>query len=102
MANRVPLRLGEWLGEETFTIIPLDDFDVVLGHNFIWKAKETPMSLLECLAFLSRQKPIYVQLVRKLEGSGKVTSMAMTNFAGATKPNDGKGKGKAIKDSVIQ
>ena len=41
--SQVPLNIGEWKGVVKFAVIPLDEFDVVLGHEFMKKEKETPM-----------------------------------------------------------
>ena len=31
LARQVPLKIGEWTCVVNFTVVPLDDFDVVLG-----------------------------------------------------------------------
>ena len=50
---QVPLKIGEWSGEVNLIVVPLDDFDVVLGQEFMKKEKETPMLDLENLVFIA-------------------------------------------------
>ena len=53
LARQVPLKIGEWTCVVNFTVVPLDDFDVVLGQEFMKKEKETPMLDLENLVFIA-------------------------------------------------
>jgi hypothetical protein len=43
MSNGVTLKLHDLSGKVSFTIFPMDDFEVVLGKEFMRKVKETPM-----------------------------------------------------------
>ena len=47
------MKLGEWIGVSDFTVVPLDDFDVFLGQEFMKKEKVVPLSDLDGLAFLA-------------------------------------------------
>ncbi|KAF2323505.1 hypothetical protein GH714_035831 [Hevea brasiliensis] len=42
VAHRVLCQMGSWNGEIDFTVIPLDDFDVVIGMEFLKKARAIP------------------------------------------------------------
>ena len=75
--HQVPLKIGEWSREVNLIVIPLDDFDVVLRHEFMKKEKETTTSHLEILLFLARKEPIYVQTVNRLPGERKVTVLVV-------------------------
>ena len=48
VARQVSLKLGEWVGMTNFTIIPLDDFDVVLGQEFLKQRRQLlcPISIV--------------------------------------------------------
>jgi hypothetical protein len=41
VAKDISLKLGDWCGKTSFTIVPMDDFEVVLGQEFMRKEKET-------------------------------------------------------------
>ena len=65
VANQVSMKIGEWSKDTSFTIVPLDDFDMVLGQEFMRKVKETPMPHLDCLAIMSQGDPIYVNIMKR-------------------------------------
>jgi hypothetical protein len=44
---------GGWSGKVSFTIVPLDDFEVVLGEEFMWKERESLIPHLENLVIFS-------------------------------------------------
>ncbi|GMI86476.1 hypothetical protein HRI_002316900 [Hibiscus trionum] len=48
----VKARLGSWEGSVDFTVFPMDDFDVVLGIDFMRKAQVIPVPVASCLVFL--------------------------------------------------
>ena len=39
IAPKVDVSIGEWHGEENLTVVTMDDFDVVLGLEFLDKVK---------------------------------------------------------------
>jgi len=39
IAHKVDVSIGEWHGQENLTVVPMDDFDVVLGSEFLDKVK---------------------------------------------------------------
>jgi hypothetical protein len=43
VAYVVPLKVGEWTGKVNFLVVPLDDFDIILGNEFFVLAKAIPM-----------------------------------------------------------
>ncbi|KAF2295968.1 hypothetical protein GH714_035445 [Hevea brasiliensis] len=49
VARRVSCQMGPWNGEIDFTVIPLDDFDVVIGMEFLKKARAIPIPTVDCL-----------------------------------------------------
>ena len=76
MVLQVPLNIGEWSGVINLTIVPLDNFDVVLGHEFIKKEKATPMPHLESITFLARENPINVRMTKRLPRELKLIVLA--------------------------
>ena len=53
LAHQFPLTLGKWIILVDFIVIPLDDFDIILGQEFMKKEKEASMPHLDCLEFLT-------------------------------------------------
>ena len=39
VAHKVNVSIGEWHGQENLTVVTMDDFDVVLGLEFLDKVK---------------------------------------------------------------
>jgi hypothetical protein len=46
----------------------MDDFEVVLGQEFMRKEKETPIPHMNSLAIFSRQTPCLIPTIRRKEG----------------------------------
>jgi hypothetical protein len=47
------LNIGEWTGKASFTIVLLDDYEVVLGQEFMRTKKKVPIPHAENLAIFS-------------------------------------------------
>jgi hypothetical protein len=43
IAHAVSLKVGDWSGKVKFLVVPLDDFDIILGNMFFVLAKAVPM-----------------------------------------------------------
>ncbi|XP_039048982.1 uncharacterized protein LOC120189924 [Hibiscus syriacus] len=54
-AKRVSIKLGSWKGSVDFTIYHMNDFDVVLGLDFIMAAQVIPVTASSCLMFMGEQ-----------------------------------------------
>uniref|UniRef100_A0A2C9WGC9 Aspartic peptidase DDI1-type domain-containing protein n=1 Tax=Manihot esculenta TaxID=3983 RepID=A0A2C9WGC9_MANES len=59
VAHAVSCEMGPWKGELTFTVTPLDDFDVVIGMDFLKKARAVPVPAANCLLLMG-DKPYVV------------------------------------------
>jgi hypothetical protein len=71
VAKDVLLKLGDWCGRMSFTIVPMDDFEVVLGQEFMRKEKETPIPHMNNLAIFSGQDSMF-DSYHEEEGRGYV------------------------------
>jgi hypothetical protein len=40
--KEISLKLGNWSGTISFTIVPVDGFDIVLGQEFLWRGRQCP------------------------------------------------------------
>ena len=49
VSKRVPFKLGAWTGELDLVVVCMDNFDVVLGMEFLLEYKVIPMPLAKCL-----------------------------------------------------
>jgi hypothetical protein len=48
------MKLGDWVGRTSFIVVPLDNYEVILGHDFLWIEKAVPILHANCLAIMSR------------------------------------------------
>ncbi|KAJ8644515.1 hypothetical protein MRB53_006263 [Persea americana] len=67
MANDVTLRLGEWSGLCNFIVVPLDDFTVILGIDFLIKENVAIMPLLEGISIGDEYCPCFISKIKELE-----------------------------------
>jgi len=105
VAQKISLRIGEWAGVSDFTIVPLDDFEVVIGQDFMKKEKAVLLPHLNSFAFLAREKPIHVRTTKKAGGGRKVTAVTATPqttaAAGGEQLDVAKGKEGTSKEEVV-
>jgi len=73
VAKRTTVRLGEWSGPADFVIVKMDDFDVVLGMEFLLEHKVIPMPLAKCLV-ITGSTPTVVQTNIKQPNGVKMIS----------------------------
>ena len=69
VARGVKVKLGDWSGNLNFTAVPLDDFRIVLGIDFLRNARVASMLAADCLLFMG-EKPCCVPVQRQKTGSG--------------------------------
>jgi hypothetical protein len=55
----------EW---KRFTIVPLDDYEVVMGQGFMQTEKEIPILHVDCLAIMSGPIPCLVPTMKGNKG----------------------------------
>ena len=105
VVQKVSLSIGEWAGVSDFTVVPLDDFEVVIGQDFMKKEKAALLPHLNCFAFLVREKPIHVQTTKRAGGGRKVTVLTATPqttiAAGCEQRDVVKGKEGTSKEEVV-
>lgn len=80
MAYNVPLKVGSLTGKINMLVIPLDDFDVILGMDFLKKTQSCPMPYLNGLMVTHQSGPCFVPCVGERPASTKKmeTVSAMT------------------------
>ncbi|XP_039033835.1 uncharacterized protein LOC120169792 [Hibiscus syriacus] len=67
VAKGIELTVGGWSGRETIKVIPLDDFDFVLGLSFLERINAFPVPFPDCLCILDQKQQCIVPEVCKEE-----------------------------------
>ncbi|CAL5371561.1 unnamed protein product [Camellia sinensis] len=60
MASKVSITVGDWTGRVNLMVVPLDDFDVILGNDFFVTAKVALMPYLGGILISDEDKPCFV------------------------------------------
>ena len=60
----MPTRVGEWHGHVDYTVTKIDDFQVILGMDFLVQAKAAPMPHLGVMTVADEAQPCMVPRVR--------------------------------------
>ncbi|GAV69881.1 gag-asp_proteas domain-containing protein [Cephalotus follicularis] len=60
MAYGVPIAMGEWAGKIDLMVVPLDDFDLILGNDFFISEKVIMMPYLSGLLIMNENIPCFV------------------------------------------
>ena len=71
IAKNVPMQVGDWKGTCNLLCVPLDDFDLIIGVDFLLKAKVALIPHFGGLVVLKERQPCFVQALRANDG-GKV------------------------------
>ncbi|KAE8692578.1 hypothetical protein F3Y22_tig00110831pilonHSYRG00013 [Hibiscus syriacus] len=73
MARGVELRLGSWKGQVNFSVIPIDDFKVILGLDFLRQVITIPMPSFSLVCILEKGSPCMIPMVEALKVQGRDT-----------------------------
>ncbi|KAE8657632.1 hypothetical protein F3Y22_tig00116984pilonHSYRG00043 [Hibiscus syriacus] len=74
VAKGIELTVGGWFGRETIKVIPLDDFDFVLGLSFLDRINAFPVPFADCLCILDQKQQCIVPVSRGSGVGAKVLS----------------------------
>ena len=64
VAPDIPMILGHWSEKFNMTVVPLDDFNVLLGIDFLKKNKVVLIPHLDGLIFMGESNPGFVKGIR--------------------------------------
>jgi hypothetical protein len=56
VASSVHIQLDKWEGWDNFTVMPMGDFEVILGHEFLKRAHSILMTWMDKMVILGEQK----------------------------------------------
>ena len=65
LAKGVPIKIGTWRGSTNMMAVPLDDFQVILGMEFMHATKLVPMSFLNSLYMMGGDNPCVVLISQR-------------------------------------
>lgn len=74
MAHGVELQLGDWKGKETLEVISLDDYDFVIGLDFLDRINALLVPFANCICILDPRCQCIVPVRRESGPSTKVLS----------------------------
>ena len=78
-AHWVAMHISSWKGIVDFTVVPMDNFKMVLGMDFLQKVKVVPLSFLCSMAILEEEKPCMVPMVTKDSPKTPMLSVMQVN-----------------------
>ena len=78
IAKNVPMQVGDWKGTCSLFCVPLDDFDLIIGVDFLLKAKVALIPRLGGLVVLKERQPCFVQALRANDGDKGQPEMLST------------------------
>ncbi|KAK9090981.1 hypothetical protein Sjap_024158 [Stephania japonica] len=71
MATDVNLKVGSWEGKINLMAVPLDDFDVILGNDFLHLGSIALMPFLKGLFVMNKSHPCFVPATNTIAGKEK-------------------------------
>ncbi|KAE8706830.1 cytochrome P450 78A7-like [Hibiscus syriacus] len=74
VAKGIELTVGGWSGKEAIKVIPLDDFDFVLGLSFLDRINAFPVPVADCLCILDPKQQCIVPVSRGPKIEAKMLS----------------------------
>ena len=69
VAKNVPMQMGDWKGTCSLLCVPLDDFYLILGVDFLLRAKVALIPHLSGLMVLEEKQSCFVKALRAKDGS---------------------------------
>ena len=85
VAREVTTKIGPWEGKVNFTVVPMDDFNIVLGMDFLRQVKAVPLPFLRSLAILEEEAPCMVPTIS--EGKAKTPMLSAMQLEKGLKKN---------------
>ncbi|KAL0546314.1 hypothetical protein IC582_016221 [Cucumis melo] len=77
LVKRTMIRLGGWSGLVDFVVVKMDDFDVVLGMEFLLEHQVIPMPLAKCLVITGSTLSIVQTDLRQPDGLKMISAMKL-------------------------
>ncbi|XP_047326678.1 DNA damage-inducible protein 1-like [Impatiens glandulifera] len=74
-AKSVPTQIGDWKGVVSFTVVPMDDYDIVLGLRWFGQVRACIIPYSDSLIILDHEKTSAIPAKRESEGKGMLSAM---------------------------
>ncbi|KAA0063712.1 uncharacterized protein E6C27_scaffold329G002350 [Cucumis melo var. makuwa] len=77
LVKRTMIRLGGWSGLVNFVVVKMDDFDVVLGMEFLLEHQVIPMPLAKCFVITGPTPSVVQTDLRQPDGLKMISAMQL-------------------------
>ncbi|GFY86747.1 cAMP-regulated phosphoprotein 19-related protein [Actinidia rufa] len=77
VARGVRLHIGEWCGQVDFTVVPMDDYPIVLGMEFLDGVRAFPIPFAETMCIMGEGSACMVPLAREASKSKTLSAMQL-------------------------
>ncbi|TYK22949.1 uncharacterized protein E5676_scaffold386G00350 [Cucumis melo var. makuwa] len=77
LVKRTTIKLGGWRGPVDFVVVMMDDFDVVLGMEFLLEHQVIPMPSAKCLAITGSFPTVVQADIRQPNGFRMISAMQL-------------------------
>ncbi|KAA0055941.1 uncharacterized protein E6C27_scaffold319G00670 [Cucumis melo var. makuwa] len=77
LVKRTTIKLGGWRGPVDFVVVKMDDFDVVLGMEFLLEHQVIPMPSAKCLAITGSFPTVVQADIRQPNGFRTISAMQL-------------------------
>ncbi len=111
IARDVEIRIGQWSSKEVVEVIPLDDYDFVIGMDFLDRIDALIVPFADCICILDARCQCIVP-VKRSQGNGQKTLSAMQlsrgvqkgemTYLAALKVEDARGDGDEVPTVVTR
>ncbi|KAA0038415.1 gag-asp_proteas domain-containing protein [Cucumis melo var. makuwa] len=86
LMKRTTIKLGGWKGPVDFVVVKMDDFDVVLGMEFLLEHQVIPMPSAKCLAITGSFPTIVQADIRQPNGFKMISVMQLDESCAQEEP----------------
>ncbi|GFY89872.1 hypothetical protein Acr_07g0000690 [Actinidia rufa] len=77
VARDVRLHIGAWCGQVDFTVVPMDDYPIVLGMEFLDGVRAFPIPFAETMCIMGEGSACMVPLVREASKSKTLSALQL-------------------------
>ncbi|KAA0043310.1 Asp_protease_2 domain-containing protein [Cucumis melo var. makuwa] len=77
LVKRTVIKLGGWKGPIDFVVVKMDDFDVVLGMEFLLEHQVIPMPSAKCLVIIGSFPTVMQVDIRQPNGFKMISTMQL-------------------------
>ncbi|XP_050941245.1 uncharacterized protein LOC127149526 [Cucumis melo] len=86
MVKRATIKLGGWKGPVDFVVVKMDDFDVVLGMEFLLEHQVIPMPSAKCLVITGSFSMVVQADIRQPNGFKMISAMQLDESRAQEEP----------------